>query len=460
MRQVASRGRLDHRNTRALLHRQARAAAVHPRRIARTAARAALRSSGARDRAKRSTRHSPTRSRSRRNRGCTGSSRSRSPRRPTATPALSTTQRDAYREFRVYLTAADPRRRCRPLDARHRDRRGRAADRPRRRGGDAGAVRPGLVATGTAAAGARRRARGAGVRRVWPSSALAPATLTADDLVLSHFSLGRDHPIERPHRGGIGGRVRRHRPLHRAVPEAAGVRDDDRAARRHAGRMRTSASPRSRCSPGGRRRDRRPSTGRRRRWRGNSSTHSRVDTSRRSARTRARSADAARALRCVVRSSGRPRGGRRPRVPPVHEHRRRRRRARHRRARRSTERRRLRRHLASRPRCERPRSHPGDPAGADHRRPDERRPATPDARTTTRTTASVTASRPARATFDAETFVATLIEMGVALPWSLEVCNDDVWGRPGADHVRRVADGMRNGPRRGPAATAGNPSPS
>lgn len=45
--------------------------------------------------------------------------------------------------------------------------------------------------------------------------------------------------------------------------------------------------------------------------------------------------------------------------------------------------------------------------------------------------------------FDAETFVGTLIDMGVALPWSLEVCNDDVWGKPGADHVRRAADGMR-----------------
>jgi hypothetical protein len=29
------------------------------------------------------------------------------------------------------------------------------------------------------------------------------------------------------------------------------------------------------------------------------------------------------------------------------------------------------------------------------------------------------------------------------VPWSLEVCNDDVWGRPGADHVQRAADGMR-----------------
>ncbi len=41
-------------------------------------------------------------------------------------------------------------------------------------------------------------------------------------------------------------------------------------------------------------------------------------------------------------------------------------------------------------------------------------------------------------------FVRTLIDLGVDVPWSLEVCNDDVWGQPGADHVRRAADGMRN----------------
>ncbi|MET0909631.1 MAG: sugar phosphate isomerase/epimerase [Ilumatobacteraceae bacterium] len=50
---------------------------------------------------------------------------------------------------------------------------------------------------------------------------------------------------------------------------------------------------------------------------------------------------------------------------------------------------------------------------------------------------------PGEGEFDATTFVGTLIDMGVALPWSLEVCNDDVWVRPGGDHVRRVADGMR-----------------
>ena len=50
---------------------------------------------------------------------------------------------------------------------------------------------------------------------------------------------------------------------------------------------------------------------------------------------------------------------------------------------------------------------------------------------------------PGEGSFGAETFVATLIDMGVALPWSLEVCNDDVWDRPAADHARRAADGMR-----------------
>jgi sugar phosphate isomerase/epimerase len=45
--------------------------------------------------------------------------------------------------------------------------------------------------------------------------------------------------------------------------------------------------------------------------------------------------------------------------------------------------------------------------------------------------------------FGAVDFVRTLIDLGVDVPWSLEVCNDDVWGHPGADHVRAAADGMR-----------------
>ena len=45
--------------------------------------------------------------------------------------------------------------------------------------------------------------------------------------------------------------------------------------------------------------------------------------------------------------------------------------------------------------------------------------------------------------FGAVDFVRMLIDLGVDVPWSLEVCNDDVWGHPGGDHVRRVADAMR-----------------
>lgn len=45
--------------------------------------------------------------------------------------------------------------------------------------------------------------------------------------------------------------------------------------------------------------------------------------------------------------------------------------------------------------------------------------------------------------FGAVDFVRTLIDLGVDVPWSLEVCDDDVWGRPGADHVKHAADGMR-----------------
>jgi len=45
--------------------------------------------------------------------------------------------------------------------------------------------------------------------------------------------------------------------------------------------------------------------------------------------------------------------------------------------------------------------------------------------------------------FGAVEFVRTLLGLGVDVPWSLEVCNDAVWGRPGGDHVRRAAEGMR-----------------
>ena len=50
---------------------------------------------------------------------------------------------------------------------------------------------------------------------------------------------------------------------------------------------------------------------------------------------------------------------------------------------------------------------------------------------------------PGEGEFGAVEFFRMLIELGVDVPWSLEVCNDDVWGQPGADHVRRAADAMR-----------------
>lgn len=45
--------------------------------------------------------------------------------------------------------------------------------------------------------------------------------------------------------------------------------------------------------------------------------------------------------------------------------------------------------------------------------------------------------------FGAVEFVSTLLDAGVDLPWSLEVCNDDNWGSPAAEPVERSAAGMR-----------------
>lgn len=50
---------------------------------------------------------------------------------------------------------------------------------------------------------------------------------------------------------------------------------------------------------------------------------------------------------------------------------------------------------------------------------------------------------PGEGEFGAADFVGTLIDLGVRVPWALEVCNDDVWGQPAAAHVQRCADGMR-----------------
>jgi sugar phosphate isomerase/epimerase len=51
---------------------------------------------------------------------------------------------------------------------------------------------------------------------------------------------------------------------------------------------------------------------------------------------------------------------------------------------------------------------------------------------------------PGEGEFGAVEFVRTLVDLGIDVPWSLEVCNDDVWGRPGTDHVRAAADAMRH----------------
>ena len=51
---------------------------------------------------------------------------------------------------------------------------------------------------------------------------------------------------------------------------------------------------------------------------------------------------------------------------------------------------------------------------------------------------------PGDGTFDVDGFVTTLLDLGVDLPWDLEVCNDRAWGRPAFEHVDACASGMRN----------------
>jgi sugar phosphate isomerase/epimerase len=51
---------------------------------------------------------------------------------------------------------------------------------------------------------------------------------------------------------------------------------------------------------------------------------------------------------------------------------------------------------------------------------------------------------PGEGTFDVDGFVTTLLDLGVDLPWDLEVCNDAAWGHPAIEHVTACADGMRN----------------
>jgi sugar phosphate isomerase/epimerase len=54
---------------------------------------------------------------------------------------------------------------------------------------------------------------------------------------------------------------------------------------------------------------------------------------------------------------------------------------------------------------------------------------------------------PGEGELGAREFVSTLIDVGVTVPWSLEVCSDHVWGQVGpvaAAHAQRCADGMNN----------------
>ncbi len=45
--------------------------------------------------------------------------------------------------------------------------------------------------------------------------------------------------------------------------------------------------------------------------------------------------------------------------------------------------------------------------------------------------------------FNVDGFVRTVIASGTSAPWSLEVCQDSAWGKPASPHVSRCADGMR-----------------
>jgi sugar phosphate isomerase/epimerase len=51
---------------------------------------------------------------------------------------------------------------------------------------------------------------------------------------------------------------------------------------------------------------------------------------------------------------------------------------------------------------------------------------------------------PGEGEMDAVGFVRRLNERGVAVPWSLEVCDDSVWDGPATSHAIRCADAMRS----------------
>lgn len=50
---------------------------------------------------------------------------------------------------------------------------------------------------------------------------------------------------------------------------------------------------------------------------------------------------------------------------------------------------------------------------------------------------------PGTGTFAIDEFVAMVIDHAPVLPWDLEVCNEEAWGAPAAEHVSASADAMR-----------------
>ncbi len=50
---------------------------------------------------------------------------------------------------------------------------------------------------------------------------------------------------------------------------------------------------------------------------------------------------------------------------------------------------------------------------------------------------------PGEGEFDVGGFIAALRHAGASVPWSVEVCNDDVWESGGREHVARCAEAMR-----------------
>lgn len=50
---------------------------------------------------------------------------------------------------------------------------------------------------------------------------------------------------------------------------------------------------------------------------------------------------------------------------------------------------------------------------------------------------------PGEGSFDVAGFVDALIVAGANVPWSMEVCNDAVWGQPATEHCVAIAQGMR-----------------